>query len=114
MKSFIFGLSLASLVLAQLEVAAPPVDTPVDVPVDGPVETGTSTTVAAFSEFTQPPVEPINNGASNFYERVPYSAFQGGRYQELECGYGYKKSADRHCEPESWVRLFFIALRTLC
>jgi hypothetical protein len=34
---------------------------------------------------------------------MPYESYKNGGYKSLACGYGYTKSADGHCQPESWV-----------
>lgn len=87
MKSIFFGLSLAGAATAQI--------------VNGlKMITLTPSATQAPASTTEAPQAT----STNFYERMPYSAYQSGGYKELPCGYGYVKQADGSCQPESWVR----------
>lgn len=81
MKSVIFGLSLASAAAAQ---------------VAGTVSMVPAATVTTAPDAVQKP--------SSFYDQMSYDSYKSGGYKQLECGYGYYKSSDGHCQQESWVR----------
>jgi hypothetical protein len=38
----------------------------------------------------------------DFYQEMPYSAYQNGGYKELDCGYGYEKHEDGQCVNVGW------------
>jgi len=82
MKSIIFGLSLAGAATAQF--------------VNG------MSYVAAPTNYAAPPSQ-VTQAPSDFYQQMPYDAFQSGGYKSLECGYGYYKGSDGSCMTESWV-----------
>ena len=58
-------------------------------------------TTAAPTPTANPTATPA---PSNFYNVMPYAAYQSGGYKSLQCGYGYSKQSDGSCSPESWVR----------
>lgn len=60
------------------------------------------TSGAPPSQYTPPP-----SSSTSFYQQMPYESYKGGGYKSLDCGYGYTKSEDGHCTPESWVSLLF-------
>jgi hypothetical protein len=64
---------------------------------------------AAPSMYTPPPVS-----SSDMYSSMPYSSFMDGGYSSMNCGYGYYKSSDGSCKPESWVRLLALHFVGMC
>lgn len=85
MLSFVFVASFISAAAAQLAPGASSVPAPTITP----------------SPTANPTSSPT---PSNFYQVMPYSAYQSGGYSSLQCGYGYAKQSDGSCSPESWVR----------
>jgi|SRR6266576_2639069 len=83
MLSFVFVASLVSAAAAQLAAGSPP---------SAPAPTITPSPTAD------------SQAPNNFYQSMPYSAYQNGGYKSLQCGYGYAKQSDGSCSPESWVR----------
>lgn len=46
-----------------------------------------------------------------YLQQYPYSWFQQGGYQQLQCGYGYFRNAEGYCQAETWVsRLVAVVL----
>ena len=100
MKSIVFGLSLVGAVIAQ--VASDAGSSPV-----APTPSPTAYDAAMYAGVFVPPAAPTATPApSDFYQVMPYSAYQSGGYKSLECGYGYSKQYDGSCIRDSWVRLF--------
>jgi hypothetical protein len=62
-----------------------------------------SASVPVAATATQPGY-PNAPSPTNFYNVMPYSAYQSGGYKSLQCGYGYAKQSDGSCSAESWVR----------
>lgn len=88
MKSIIYGLSLIGVVTAQSVIGISTVPRPTPI-----INNGAG---APPSAPTQPPAD--------FYQEMPYAAYQSGGYRSLDCGYGYSKQADGSCAALSWVR----------
>jgi len=60
----------------------------------------------ALSVALPPQYTPAPSSSATFYHQMPYESYKNGGYKSLDCGYGYKKSSDGHCQPESWVIFF--------
>lgn len=99
MKSIILGLSLVGVAVAT-QVPGVPLTAPPSLPTDVPVLTDTAHLVAP----TPAPAPPHVGDAPvvDFYQEMPYSAYQNGGYKSLECGYGYEKQDDGQCAPIGW------------
>lgn len=65
---------------------------------------GSVSSVPVTATPTPTAYTPSAPSPSNFYNVMPYSAYQSGGYKSLQCGYGYAKQSDGSCSPESWVR----------
>lgn len=103
MKSIIFGLTLVSAAVAQIVNGVSTVEAP------GPSATPpppSDASAQGYAPPVAPPSEPTAAPSSNgdFYQQMPYESYKNGGYKSLDCGYGYQKSSDGHCQPESWVR----------
>ena len=134
MKSFVFGLSLASAAAAQIVVGMSMV--PADNSAASESNSGLSMSMptatgsggyggyAAPSQQTAPPSNSMYGGYAppsqqtappsssvDFYSIMPYSSYQAGGYKSLDCGYGYKKQSDGSCGQESWVSSGFFDIR---
>ncbi|KAF8346950.1 hypothetical protein F5887DRAFT_958598 [Amanita rubescens] len=84
MLSFVFVASLVGAAAAQLA-------------------DGSSSSVPVPTITPSPTADPSSSPApSNFYQAMPYAAYQNGGYKSLQCGYGYAKQSDGSCSPESW------------
>jgi hypothetical protein len=110
MKLIVFSLSLIGAALAQSvsdaggasstdSGSAPIAPTPAPTIYDPSLYTG------SFVPPSTPTAAP-----TDFYQIMPYSMYQNGGYQILECGYGYSKQPDGSCTPDSWVRPFWFFL----
>jgi len=99
MKSIILGLSLVGVAVAT-QVPGVPLTVPPSQPTDVPVLTDT----AHLGAPTPAPAPPHDGSAPvvDFYQEMPYSAYQNGGYKSLECGYGYEKHEDGQCAPVGW------------
>jgi hypothetical protein len=120
MKSIFFGLSLVSVATAQVvngismvTASGPSPTTP-----PSPSNSGSSSTVpsstANSAVSTAPPSQytPAPSSSTSIYQTMPYESYMNGGYKSLACGYGYTKSADGHCQPESWVFLLSRLIET--
>lgn len=102
MKSVIFGLSAVSAAAAQIVNGFSMVSGPSTPVLSQPTPTAT---VGGAASVYAPPSQPTAAPSySNFYDYMPYTAYQSGGYKSLDCGYGYSKQSDGSCSPESWVR----------
>jgi len=93
MKSIILGLSLVGVAVAT-QVPGVPLTAPPSLPTD-------TAHVVAPTPAPPPPHDP-NAPVVDFYQEMPYSAYQNGGYKSLECGYGYEKHDDGQCAPVGW------------
>lgn len=115
MKSIIFGLSLVGAVVAQYASDASVYDggasaSATDSATDSasgsyPVAPTPAPTTLYIGSYV-PPSAPTPT-PTDFYQYMPYSAYQSGGYKSLECGYGYSKQDDGSCSQDSWVCFFF-------
>lgn len=122
MKLTLFGLALVGAVVAQSvsdaglssggtssssdSGSSPIAPTPSPTIYDSSLYTGSVPPSASTAAPTAAPTD--------FYQYMPYSAYQSGGYQSLECGYGYSKQGDGSCSQDSWVRFssLFLDLST--
>lgn len=119
MKSIFFGLSLVGAAAAQIvngvsmvsaeaspsaasasePVASTSVVTPTATPASGPADVN-----YGASGPPAPTPAPAGPPPQDFYQIMPYSQYQSGGYQNLDCGYGHSRNSQGYCMPESWVR----------
>lgn len=103
MKSIIFGLSLASVAVAQIANGVSMV------PVTAAPSASPSAVDNSYGSAPQSQVTAAPSSSSDFYQVMPYSSYQSGGYKSLNCGYGYSKSSDGSCQAESWVCAFALS-----
>src|ERR1700678_836037 len=114
MKSMVFFLSLAAAALAQYASDAGVSDggayassstgsSPI-----APTLAPTTYYSSLYTGSGAPPAAPTA-APTDFYQHMPYSSFQSGGYQSLDCGYGYSKQDDGSCSSDSWVRLLIFS-----
>lgn len=125
MKSIFFGLTLVNVATAQVVIGlsmmsdlgssatAQPSSSSSGSSSAPNVSSGTSSlssiSAAPPSQHTPPP-----SSSTSFYQQMPYESYKSGGYKSLDCGYGYTKSSDGHCQPESWVsRLVYLTSSSL-
>lgn len=101
MKSVIFGLSAISAAAAQIVNGLSMVPAPSTPSLS---QSTPSASIAANNVYAPPSQPTAAPSYSNFYDYMPYTAYQSGGYKSLDCGYGYSKQSDGSCAPESWVR----------
>lgn len=102
MKSIIFGLTLVSAAVAQIVNGVSTVEAPGPSATPPPGDASAQGYAPPAPPSPEPTTAPSSNG--DFYQQMPYESYKNGGYQSLNCGYGYKKSSDGRCQPESWVR----------
>lgn len=116
MKSIVFGLSLVGAAVAQYASDAGASDGGASASTYSAASYSGSYPVASTpSPTTYDPVLYPGSDApwsaptaapTDFYQYMPYSAYQSGGYKSLDCGYGYSKQDDGSCTQDSWVDLF--------
>lgn len=119
--SLLFGLSLATAALAQIQVngassiAASMIPGVTAVPASAADSSSApAATTPAASSATSAPASQITSAATYdaasasaaAYSMMPYSSFMAGGYKSMDCGYGYSKASDGSCKSESWVRFY--------
>lgn len=100
MKSISLGLSLVGAVVAT-QVGAVPVTAPPGAPTDAALPVSLTDSAHLGAPTPAPPHVP-DAPVADFYQEMPYSAYQNGGYKSLECGYGYEKHGDGQCVPVGW------------
>src|ERR1700678_740144 len=111
MKSMVFFLFLAAAAVAQYASDAGVSDGGAYASSStgsSPIPAPTTYHSSLYTGLGAPPAAPTA-APTDFYQYMPYSSFQSGGYQSLDCGYGYSKQDDGSCSSDSWVRLLIFS-----
>lgn len=122
MKFILFGLTLASVASAQIQVngismvpasmasamSAAPMASEAAMSSAAPsVMTSSmmaaSSSAAPYQASSAPPAMYTAPPAYSPPPPMPYESFMGGGYKSMDCGYGYQKGSDGSCQQMSWV-----------